>query len=266
MATVKQNVNQVERIASTVLGGALLIRSITRRSPGRGVIGIALLNRGITGHSYLYQALGVNTANGSKQQKIEAADGVPVIERSITVEKPANELYHYWRDPQELSKILGNFGNVTMVDGNRMHWRMDVPFWRKMEWDTQIVEDRPGQVLRWESLAGASMPNQGAVRFSPAPGDWGTETKLYFRFEPPGGMLGRTAVKRLNLVPRLLVERVLRRYKSLAETGEIPTLERNPSARLGSHLDRYATKGENTDASLMLERDQRSTSGNRTRS
>jgi uncharacterized membrane protein len=266
MATVKQNVNQVERIASTVLGGALLIRSITRRTPGWGVIGIALLNRGVSGHSYLYQALGVNTANGSKQQETGATDGVPVIERSITVEKPADELYRYWRDPQELSKILGKFGEVTVVDGNRMHWHMNAPFRRKMEWDTQIVEDRPGQVLRWESLAGASMPNQGTIRFSPAPGDWGTETKLYFRFEPPGGALGRTAVKRLNIVPRLFVEKVLRRYKSLAETGEIPTLEHNPSARLGSYLERYANKGENTDASTLLERGQRSTSGNRARS
>lgn len=266
METAKQNVNQVERIASTVLGGALLIRSVTRRSPGVGVIGIALLNRGVSGHSYLYQALGVNTANGSKQQETGAADGVPVIERSITVEKPADELYRYWRDPQELSKILGKFGEVTAVDGNRMHWDMNVPFLRKMEWDTQIVEDRPGQVLRWESLEGASMPNQGTVRFGPAPGDWGTETKLYFRFEPPGGFLGKKAVKRLNIVPRLLVEKVLRRFKSLAETGEIPTLERNPSARLGSYLDRYANKGENTDARTLLERDQRSTSGNRTRS
>jgi uncharacterized membrane protein len=266
METAEQNVHPVERIVSTVLGGALLIRSLSRRSPGAGILGIALLYRGVSGHSYLYQILGVNTANGNKQEEKGAADGVPVIERSITVEKPADELYRYWRDPRELSKILGKFGEVTAVDGNRMHWRMNVPFRRNMEWDTQIVEDHPGQVLRWETVEGASMPNQGMVRFNPAPGDWGTETKLYFRFEPPGGMLVKKAVKRLNVVPRLLAERVLRRFKSLAETGEMPTLERNPSARVGSYVDTYANKGENTDASTLLERGQRSTSGDRTRS
>jgi uncharacterized membrane protein len=266
METAKQNVNQVERIASTVLGGALLIRSLTRRSPVGRILGIALLYRGVSGHSYLYQALGVNTAYGNKQEETGAGDGVPVIERSITVEKPANELYRYWRDPQELSKILGKFGEVTAVDGNRMHWRLNVPFQRNMEWETQIVEDRPGQVLRWESVEGARMPNQGTVRFIPAPGDWGTETKLYLRFEPPGGTLGKQVVKRLNIVPRLLAERVLRRFKSLAETGEMPTLERNPSARVGSYSDTYVNKGENADASTLLERGQRSASGDRTRS
>ena len=266
METEKQNVNQVERTASTALGGALLIRSLTRRSPISGIIGIALLYRGVSGHSYLYQALGVNTTYGNKQEKMGTADGVPVIERSITVEKPADELYRYWRDPRELSKILGKFGEVTAVDGNRMHWQMNVPFRRKMEWDTQIVEDRPGQILRWESVEGAKMLNQGTVRFIPAPGDWGTETKLYFRFEPPGGTLGKKAVKSLSIVPRLLAERVLRRFKSLAETGEMPTLERNPSARVGSYVDTYVNRGENTDASSLLERGQRSTSGDRARS
>ena len=207
--------------------------------------------------------LGVNTAKGNKQEETGAADGVPVVERSITVEKPADELYRYWRDPRELSKILGKFGEVTAVDGNRMHWRMNVPLRRNMEWDTQIVEDRPGQVLRWESLEGAPLPNEGTLRFSPAPGDWGTEAMLCLRFDPPGGTLGNQAVKRLNIVPRLLTERVLRRFKSLAETGEMPTLERNPSARVGSYVDKYVNKGENTDASTLLERGQRSTSGDR---
>lgn len=263
METEKQNVNQVERIVSTALGGVLLMRSLTRRSPVEGILGIALLYRGVSGYSYLYQMLGMNTAKGNKQGEAGAADGAPVVERSITVEKPADELYRYWRDPRELSKILGKFGEVTAVGGNRMHWRMNVPLRRNMEWDTQIVEDRPGQVLRWESVEGAQIPNQGTVRFRPAPGDWGTEANLYFRFEPPGGTLGKNVVKRLNIVPRLLAERVLRRFKSLAETGEMPTLEHNPSARVGSYVDKYVNKGENTDASTVLERGQRSPSGDR---
>jgi len=105
-----------------------------------------------------------------------------------------------------------------------------------MEWDTQIVEDRHGKLLRWESLEGAPLPNEGTVRFSPAPGDWGTEAMLCLRFDPPGGPLGNRAVKRLNIVPRVLADKILRRFKSLAETGEIPTLAYNPSARTGAHV------------------------------
>jgi uncharacterized membrane protein len=55
--------------------------------------------------------------------------------------------------------------------------------------------------------------------------------KLRFRFDPPGGVLGDAAIKRFGVVPGTLTSKALRRFKSLAETGEIPTTERNPSAR-----------------------------------
>jgi hypothetical protein len=38
-------------------------------------------------------------------------------------------------------------------------------------------------------------------------------------------------MKRLGFVPRTITGEALDRFKSLAETGEIPTLERNSSAR-----------------------------------
>ncbi len=235
MDTEKVNVNPVERIVSTVLGGALLIQGLTRRSLGREAIAIALLYRGVSGHSYLYQALGVNTADSSKQHETGASADAPEVERSITIGKPADELYRFWREPKKLSQILGDFVEVTEVSKDRTHWLVRGPFALRMEWDTQVVEDRPGEILRWESLEGADLPNEGSVCFRPAPGDWGTEAMLRFRFDPPGGALGNKAAKRLSIVPRLLADKVLRRFKSLAETGEIPTLEHNPSARTGAH-------------------------------
>jgi uncharacterized membrane protein len=86
-------------------------------------------------------------------------------------------------------------------------------------------------MVRWKSVDGAPLPNEGSVRFHPAPGDWGTEVTLRFRFALPGGPLGNTVAKRLGIVPRMLAEKALRRFKSLAETGEIPRLKHNPAAR-----------------------------------
>lgn len=228
------NIHEMERFVSILLGGTLLIQGITRR-PLVGLplatIGGALLYRGISGHSYLYQGLGVNMAEEGRQYGTRSADGTPEVERSITVERPAKELNRFWRDPDTLSRIMGNFAEVTPADDNRLHWRMRVPFGRKMEWDTQIIEDRPGEIVRWKSLNGAQLRSEGEVRFHPAPKDWGTETTLHLRFEPPGGAIGKMAVRRFHILPRLAAEKTLRRFKSLAETGEIPTLDYNPSAR-----------------------------------
>lgn len=100
-----------------------------------------------------------------------------------------------------------------------------------MRWEAHVVEDREGELIRWESLEGADIPNEGSVRFRPAPGNRGTEVKLTFRFDPPGGPLGSALARMLDEVPDMLVFKALRRFKSLAETGEIPTTQRDPSTR-----------------------------------
>ncbi len=234
MDKTKVNINQRERSLSALLGGALLFRSLTRGSPGEMALAVALLYRGISGHSYLYQVLGINTYR-RKQSESQTSDGVSMIERSITVEKPAAELNRFWREPESLSKIMGSFVEVTKVSNDCAHWRIRGPFGRNVEWDTQIVEDRPGEILRWKSMSGTQIPNEVSVRFHPAPKDWGTEATLRFHIDMQGGILANWRAKRLRMLPRLLAEKGLRRFKSLAETGEVPTLEHNPHARAGAH-------------------------------
>jgi uncharacterized membrane protein len=72
---------------------------------------------------------------------------------------------------------------------------------------------------------------EGTVRFEPAAGDRGTRVRLSLRFDPPGGQITASVLDRLKLAPETLVGVALSRFKSLVETGEIATLEGNPSAR-----------------------------------
>ena len=94
------------------------------------------------------------------------------------------------------------------------------------------MDDRPGEGIGWRSLPGATVSNEGSVRFRPASADRGAVATLRFRFDPPGGALGDAAVKLLGTTPLdLAADGALRRFKSLVETGEIPTTERQPAAR-----------------------------------
>ncbi len=227
-ASGKVNIHRVERVASAVLGAALVMRGISRR-PLSGiaqlVLGGWMLYRGVSGHSYLYEALGISTAEEGKQHKAGVSADAAEVRRSITVGKPAHEVYRFWREPQKLAQIMGNFVEVTPVSEDRAHWRVRGPFGRSMEWDTRVLEDRPGEVLRWESLEGAPLPNEGSVYFRSVPADRGTEATLFLRFNPPGGTLGTRVMKRLGIVPRAFADRTLRRFKSLAETGEVQRLK-----------------------------------------
>ncbi|WNG47609.1 DUF2892 domain-containing protein [Archangium minus] len=237
----KINVGAVERVASTVLGGTLLTLGVGRRSLGgaaraaRTILGGGLLYRGVRGYCHLYQALGINTAKDRGQGEAGVVAGPIELQRSITIGKPADELYRAWREARNLSQILGHFAEVTAVGSDRQHWKVSGPVGKGLEWDSRIVDERPGELLSWESLPGADLPNDGSVIFRPAPGEWGTVVTLHFRFNPPGGVIGEAAVKLLGIVPDTLAFTTLRRFKSLVETGEIPTTAKNTSGRASAH-------------------------------
>jgi uncharacterized membrane protein len=231
-STARVNQEQLEKMASVVLGGALLTLGLQRRSIGGTVMALAssgLLYRGLRGLRHLSPI--------HREQREEGAQTeAPSVARSITIGKSADELYRLWCEPRNLSQIMGHFAELSGEDAEHTHWRVSAPLGQDLEWDTRVVENRPGELLRWESVEGAPLPNQGSVRFHPAPGNWGTEVTLHLRFHPPGGAIGEAMMRRLLTVPGQLAYRALRRFKSLAETGEIPTLECNPSARQGTHL------------------------------
>ena len=235
METTNVNIPLTERRISTVLGGLLLLGSLPRRSLGGITLASALLYRGVSGHSYLYQLLGAKSTSENGHSATHDADEVLEVERSITIGKSANELSRLLHEPQAIARIMGDFAEVSQVSNNRMRWVIRGPLEQRVEWETQVVEDRPGEVLRWKSLDGAVLPNENALRFRPAPDNRGTEVTLRLNFDVPGGALGTSVAKRLKIVPRVAAEKALRHFKSLAEAGEIPTLKHNPAAYTGTH-------------------------------
>lgn len=161
--------------------------------------------------------------------------GAPEVERSIEIGKSADELRRVWLDPRTLPQIMARFASVRGSGGGRMHWKVEGPLGGAHEWETETL-DQSGEGIGWRSLPGAAIRNEGQVRFRPAPAGRGTVVTLRVRFEPPGGALGAGLVHFFGAIPlKLVAESVLRRFKNLVETGEIPTTARQPAARTDTH-------------------------------
>lgn len=174
----------------------------------------------------------LDSGGAGGRRRGSASLGEREVERSITIGKTADELHRRWRDSETLPQIMAGFATVRASGDGRMHWRVEGPLGRTFEWESETVDGPPGGGIGWRSLPGASISNEGSVRFRPAPADRGTIATLLLRFDPPGGALGDAAVELLGTTPLdLAVDGALRRFKSLVETGEIPTTERQPAAR-----------------------------------
>jgi uncharacterized membrane protein len=160
-----------------------------------------------------------------------AIEGGLALQKTVTINRDADELYRVWRDFKRLPEFMEHVRAVTTIDERRSHWVVKGPAGTRLEWDAEIVEDRPGEVIGWRSLPGAEVDNAGEVHFRPAPGGRGTEVRVLLRFDPPAQRLGALVARLLGEHPSHQLDEDLRRFKQLVETGRIPTTTGQPSGR-----------------------------------
>ena len=150
-------------------------------------------------------------------------DADELIGRTVSINLPRQELYDFWRDFRNLPLFMENIESVTILDGNRSHWKVRGPANSEFEWDSVITEDVPGEVIAWSSLEGAGVENAGRVEFHDSSNDRGTIVSVTIAYDPPAGALGKAFAKIFRREPKIQARQELRRFKQLMETGELPT-------------------------------------------
>ncbi|HET7600411.1 MAG TPA: SRPBCC family protein [Gemmatimonadales bacterium] len=143
------------------------------------------------------------------------------VARSVTVLRSPEEVYAFWRDFQNLPRFMRHLESVHVTGDGRSHWRAKAPAGMSVEWDAEMVAERPNELIVWRSLPGSTVPNSGQVRFVEAPGGRGTEVHLELRYAPPGGKLGAVVAKLFGEEPGQQAADDLRRFKQVMETGEV---------------------------------------------
>jgi uncharacterized membrane protein len=146
------------------------------------------------------------------------------VEKVITVNRSSEECYQFWREFDNFPRFMKHLESVEQIDDKTSRWKAKAPAGARMEWEAQITEDKPGELLAWRSLEGADIDNAGVVRFERAPGGRGTIVRVQLHYSPPGGKAGKMIAKLFGEEPAQQIDDDLRRFKWLIETGEIPTI------------------------------------------
>ena len=154
-----------------------------------------------------------------------------LVGRTVTIHKPAFELYQFWRDFSNLPEFMENVESIADEgDGKGLKlWTIRAPGENTVELRTQIVGDAKNERIAWASVEGSDIQTHGEVTFTPAPGDRGTRVSLKLEYDPPGGSLGRAFAKAFMREPEMQARHDLKRFKMLMETGEIATSARRKS-------------------------------------
>ncbi len=217
------------RVGGDIMDLALLGRAFEADGADRGRVAAATAAvAGVTLLDVLASRRVSDAAPTSEAQREAAARTEPVI-RSITINQTPDEVYRFWRNFENLPRFMEHLESVQVVDDRRSHWKASAPAGQSVEWDAEITEDRPGELIVWRSLGGADVSNSGRVRFVTAPGGRGTEVHVEVRYDPPGGKLGTVVAKLFGEEPGQQVDSDIRRFKQVMETGEV-VLSREPGS------------------------------------
>jgi uncharacterized membrane protein len=247
----RHNVARGERIGSVALGAALVGLGVRRRDPAglvAALFGSYFIARGATGRCAVYQALGVSTGEADSVIRPSSRDDVTSraatvnarkavkVERSVTIEQPRAELFAFWRNFENLPRFMEHLVSVRVDSSTRSHWQAKAPAGRTVEWDAEIANEVPDEIIAWKSVGEPDVSNAGAVNFSDAPGGRGTVVRVTLDYEPPAGRVGAILSHFFSEEPDRQIREDLRKFKQLMETGEITTSARRveTSAYVGS--------------------------------
>lgn len=202
------------------LGAALLSHRNSRQRLAiatAAVVGVTLLD------IYATQKLGQRT-HLSRQP---TSRGIRV-QRTMTINCTPHEAYSTWRNLENLPKFMHYLQSVTTTDNGRSHWVVKGPAGMSVSWDAELIDDRPGELIRWRSLPGSQVDTHGSVSFSEVSNSRGTEVRVVLTYDPPAGQVRASIARLFGRSGEQEVREDLRRFKRFVETGEIPTTQGQP--------------------------------------
>jgi uncharacterized membrane protein len=143
------------------------------------------------------------------------------IAQAITVNRPVDRVYTFWRDLQNLPAVLSHLESVRSIGDRRYHCVTRANGGSPLEWDAEIAQDQPNEHIEWRSLPSSGIQSAGRVRFVRAPGDRGTEVHVELEYESWAGGMGDELAKLFGRDAAQFIREDLRRFKQVLETGEV---------------------------------------------
>ena len=170
----------------------------------------------------------------------------PIVLSSITVGRPVNEVYAFWKDFTNFPRFMRHVESVERLDGSRSRWSATGPAGTRAEWVSEVVEERENELLAWQTVGESDLYHAGKVTFRPASRNEGTTVTVEMQYAPPGGRVGAALLKLFRKEPGQQVGDDLRRFKQVMEIGEVV----HSDASIAPRIAAAQPKAQSQDATL----------------
>ena len=154
--------------------------------------------------------------SGTRHRGVPAQEGVR-IETSIRIGRAPGDLFEFWRQLENLPTFMSHLESVRQIDLTRSHWVARGPLGATFEWDAEIINERPNELIAWESLPGSEIETAGSVHFEPSPTGFGTDVRVNLKYKPTGGKVGIAIASLIGQDAQSLIARDLEQLKARLE-------------------------------------------------
>jgi uncharacterized membrane protein len=152
---------------------------------------------------------------------VPAQQGVK-LEKTIIIERPAADLYRFWRRLENLPQVMRHLKSVQSIDSQHSRWVAEGALGKDLEWDAEIINEREDEMLAWRSLPGGDIETAGSVHFRQLENDRGTEVVVSVKYNPPVGKMGAHLATLLGEGLEQKLNEDLETFKQTMETGMAP--------------------------------------------
>lgn len=205
------NVSQTERVVSILSGSLMLYNSLAKKpkSYPRAMLSAFMIFRGVTGHCPGYKLAG-QTLEPPKVSNVN-------IKVTLTINKPVNFVYQFWRKFENFPLFMKHLESVTIIDNEISEWKARIPGdIGNLSWKAAIIKDVENREISWRSFSDAFIHNVGKVEFHDN-GSFGTKMNVIISYRAPFEKSGEMAAKVLNPIFENMVEQDVRRFKHYIE-------------------------------------------------
>ena len=158
------------------------------------------------------------------------------MEICTTINRSPQELFAFWRNFENLPRIMSHVESVECTDNTHSHWRIRSKD-KVIQWDAVVINERRDEMIAWRTTEGADVEHAGSVWFVPGPGGLGTEVKLAVEYNLSG--FADLTAKLFRRSPEQQMREDLRHFKQWMEAGEIPTTFGQSDGRRDDKTEKY---------------------------
>jgi uncharacterized membrane protein len=89
------------------------------------------------------------------------------LRSSIEVDRPLPAVFAFFKDFENLPRVVGALRSVTDYQDGRSHWQAYTLAGQVIEWDVVVTKYVPNTVIGWESTRTSPVDVRAQLRFTP---------------------------------------------------------------------------------------------------